>query len=193
MGCASRRGSWVRRKHGGQPAFNFPGRNAGQMVIPDDVIYKVIFPFLVNRDGCGGSDSQILLVNKRAYSAKPVCFSSPKIHFGNQVWCSVHTPQEYNFSMDVKSRANLSRIVKMVEDLLVTNKTNVPFFILNFTNSNDEFTYHDVDRVYTPNELLYYWGKILENSSYQIEHLCCGGNGVVFSRRVKVIKNFLES
>ena len=188
------------------------------MTIPDDVIYNVIFPFLINRDGCGDFDPQVLLVNKRTYSAKPVCFSSPKIHFGNQVWCSVHTPHEYNFSMNVKNRANLSRMGKMVKELLVTNKTNVPFFILNFTkiphirrnqfHSNDynddndddnddnydnDFTYHDSDRVYTPNELLYYWGKILENSSYQIEHLCCGGTGVVFSRRVKVIKNFLES
>ncbi len=157
------------------------------MTIPDDVIYNVIFPFLVNRDGCGVSDPQIILVNKRAYSAKPVCFSFPKIHFGNQVWCSVHTPHEYDFSRYIKSRANLSRMGKMVDELLVTNKTNVPFFILNFTSHDERddnsFTYHDSNRVYTPNELLYYWGKILEKSSYKIEHLCCGGNGVVFSRR----------
>ena len=164
------------------------------MIIPDDVIYNVIFPFLVDRDGCGGSDLQILRVNKRAYSAKPICFSSPKIHLGNQVWCSVHTLPEYNFSMYIKNLANSSQTRKMVDEMLVTQRTNVPFFILNFTNPNsrdylsdDGFTYHDCDGVYTPKELLYYWRKILEKSSYQIDHLCCGGNGVVFSHRCKII------
>jgi len=158
------------------------------MIIPDDVIYNVIFPFLVNRDDCDVSNPRILLVNKRAYSAKPVCFSSPKIDLGNQVWCSVHTPHTYNFSMYIKNRANLSRMGPMVDELLGPNRTKVPFFILNFANVNEPrddacLTYHDSNTTYTPNELLYYWKKILEKTSFQIEHLCCGGNGVVFTCR----------
>ena len=141
--------------------------------LPDDIIYYTIFPFLVD-DMCNISDFQIFRVNKRMYSAKPLCFSGPKIKFGNQVWCSVHTPHEYTFSQYIKRQ--LDSIRNSPHDdrdasLMLNEKT---------------LTYHNHDAIYTPTQLLYYWNRVVDKSPYKIEHLCCNGTGVVFSLRRNV-------
>ena len=129
--------------------------------ISEDVIYNIIFPFLNNKNSCNLTEPQISLVNKRAYSAKPACFS-PKLCFGNQRWCLVHTPHEYNFSKYIKKKIDLTTT---------------------FLNDNS-LAYHDSNRLYTPDELLYYLKRVLEKTSYKIDHLCCGGNGVTFSNHL---------
>ena len=78
------------------------------LLLPDDIIYYKIFPFLVNHI-CNTSDFQIFRVNKRVLATKPSCFSAPKIKFGNQVWCSVHTPHEYTFSQYIKTQLDSIR------------------------------------------------------------------------------------
>jgi len=144
-------------------------------MIPEDVIYNIIFPFLINQDECNLTDPQIVLVNKRVYSSKPACFS-PKLCFGGQRWCLVHTPHEYNFSKYIKQKIDLAK----PKELLARLPIPPPNPYLN----DHSLSYHDSTRLYTPNELLYYWKRILEKTSYQINHLCCGGNGITFSDRL---------
>ncbi len=141
--------------------------------LPDDIIYYKIFPFLVN-NVCNTSDFQIFRINKRMMSTKPSCFSAPKIKFGNQVWCSVHTPHEYTFSQNIKGQiASLHH-----------HKKSTNFFSSTAAppdRDDPSLTYHNYDHTYTPNDLLHYWKRVLDNSPYEVEHLCCGGNGIVFS------------
>lgn len=141
--------------------------------LPDDIIYYMVFPFLVDNI-CNTSDFQIFRVNKRMYSTKPSCFSGPKSKFGNQVWCSVHTPHEYTFSQNIKSKIGSIRNLPYDDrdtSLLLNEKT---------------LTYHNHDITYTPTKLLYYWKRVVDKSPYKIEHLCCSGTGVVFSLRINV-------
>ena len=148
--------------------------------IPEDIIYNIIFPFLTNKSGCNLTEPQIVLVNKRVYSSKSACFS-PKLCFGGQSWCSVHTPHEYNFSKYFKRQLELI-ISKKKLTKLITSIKPLPCSLFPFLN-DDTLAYHDSNRVYTPDELLYYWNRVLEKSFYKIEHLCCAGNGVSFADR----------
>ena len=64
-------------------------------------------------------------------------------------------------------------------------------------------TYHDSNNIYTPDELLYYWKRVLEKTSYQVKDLCCDGTGIIFqsvsanknisTTRKKQFLEFLES
>ena len=148
--------------------------------IPEDVIYNIIFPFLKNRDGCNLTEPQIALVNKRMGLGKPMCLF-PKLCFGDQKWCSVHTPHEYTFSKYIKKRLDLAKTGKRLMRLF----TSISISPLNLNDivNNNSLTYHNSNQLYTPNELLYYWNRVLEKTPYQIEYLCCGGNGVTFSER----------
>lgn len=151
-------------------------------LLPDDVIYHIIFPFLVNQDICNTSDFQIFRVNKRVHSTKPPCFSIPKIKFGNQVWCSVHTPHEYTFSKYIKDHTDSIQTHKMINNFFSSDNNGWTIGIRHLLN-DDSLTYHNYEHTYTPNDLLYYWKRVLDNSSYEVEHLCCGGQGVVLLRR----------
>ena len=147
--------------------------------IPEDVVYNIIFPFLNNRDGCNLTEPQIALVNKRVNFSKPMCLF-PKLYFGGKRWCSVHTPHEYKFSKYIKQKLDL---VKTKERLisLFTSISMSPLTLSSDKKSDKSLSYHDSNHLYTPNELLYYWKRVLEKTSYQVEHLCCGGNGITFS------------
>ena len=156
------------------------------LLLPDDIIYYKIFPFLVNRI-CNTSDFQIFRVNKRVLATKPSCFSAPKSKFGNQVWCSVHTPHEYTFSQNIKDQIgsiqpqkNLTEFFNSSDD---DDDDDDDFYWL---HDDQSLTYHNYDHTYTPNNLLYFWKRVVDNSPYEVEHLCCGGNGVVISRRRNV-------
>ncbi len=134
--------------------------------LPDDIIYYMIFPFLVNYNICNTSEFQIFCVNKRMYSAKPSCFSEPKIKFENQFWCLIHTPHEYGFSKYMRKAQLTQRPSRFDLDNVIT--------------------YHNYDNTYTSNDLLYYWRRVLNYSSYKVDHLCCGGQGVVLSPRINL-------
>lgn len=134
--------------------------------IPEDVIYNIIFPFLNHRDGCNLTEPQIVLVNKRMSAKSKHTCVAPKLYFGRQKWCSVHTPNEYNFSQYLKQQIDRDRtLTGMFEDI------------------GPCLTYHDSNRFFTPDVLLYYWNRVLEKTSYQVDHLCCRGTGVTFSKR----------
>ena len=111
------------------------------------------------------------------HSTKPSCFSAPKIKFGNKVWCSVHTPHEYTFSQYIKDSVKLQ---KESSDNDIPNEQE-----RKYSRDDKSLNYHNSNHTYTPNELLYYWKRVVDNSPYEIEHLCCGGNGVVISLRRK--------
>ena len=152
------------------------------LLLPDDIIYYKIFPFLVNRI-CNTSDFQIFRVNKRVLATKPSCFSAPKSKFGNQVWCSVHTPHEYTFSQNIKDQIGSIQPQKNLTDFFNSSGDDNDFSRL---HDDKSLTYHNYDHTYTPNDLLYFWKRVVDNSPYEVEHLCCGGNGVVISRRRNV-------
>ncbi len=147
--------------------------------IPEDVVYNIIFPFLNNQDGCNLIEPQIALVNKRVYSAKSQC-RSMKLYFGGQRWCSVHTPHEYTLSKYMKQKLSLGeirdRLMRLFTDISIS-----PLTLSSDIINDKSLTYHDSNHLYTPNELLYYWNRVLEKTAYQVEHLCCGGNGVSIS------------
>ena len=142
-------------------------------MLPTDVIYNVIFPFIVGREICNTSDFGIFCINKRLYNSKPTCFSAPKIKFGTQMWCKIHSPHEYTFSQYIKSQIAVQPQEEPTNFFSSEDK--------GYLRDNLSLTYHDYTHTYTPNDLLYYWKRVVDSSPYEVTHLCCGGNGIEVS------------
>ena len=144
--------------------------------LPEDVIYTIIFSFL-NHCECNLTEPQIVLVNKRM-ALKPTCAAS-KLHFGRQKWCSVHTPHEYNFGRYIKKQITLNRTLENVYG--VPRRSPAPDRL--FSPDSNFLTYHDSNTFYSPEGLLYYWNRVLKNTEYKVDHLCCRKTGVIFSKK----------
>jgi len=155
--------------------------------IPEDVIYNIIFACLRPPSGCSLNEIQLTLVNKRANSdslrGEGRC-PSP-LRLGGKKWCPIHNPHECRFSKYLIHRLGLVHNVNRR-----ANRRAYPWTIP--PSPTDYLTYHDSNHFYTPSELVYYWTRVLENTPYRVEHLCCGGTGIIFGHQENGSKNISE-
>ena len=158
------------------------------ILLPDDVIYYVIFPYLIPNISCNLSIQQskrlelLSSLNHKSYQyiskLTPSCINISKVNIGKRYWCQQHHPTEYIICSHLIDIINSDQAWPFPDESVLINRESNATIV-------PSMSYHiSVHKLLTVHNLVSTVEKILEGSPYGVSHTCCRGTGVMFGRIV---------